>query len=165
MRTLDDANKEVEQFKKGSLRQRVSSLEKELVGKDKTGCPFIYSEHVIGSSLLDSAVALKRAAGQVNEVVHAIGILLSLPHILRDEETIQSLSLAAGNIYTAELPFQRLLLVGRSEYIKRTIFVRQRSRTPSEIPEQRSVPKKRGCEKGTVGGISAEVRDALFSGR
>ncbi len=97
MRTLDDANKEVQQFKKGSLRQHVSSLEKELVGKDKTACPRIYSEHVIGSSLLDSAVALKRAAGQVNEVVHAIGILLSLPHILRDEETIQSLSLAAGN--------------------------------------------------------------------
>jgi hypothetical protein len=40
---------------------------------------------------------LKEAAAQIDEVVHATGILLSLPHILCDGETVEQLSLAAGN--------------------------------------------------------------------
>jgi hypothetical protein len=36
-------------------------------------------------------------AGQINVVVHTLGILASLPHILRPGEVIESLSLGAGN--------------------------------------------------------------------
>ena len=36
-------------------------------------------------------------AGQVNVVIHALGILISLPYLLEDDEEIQSLSLGAGN--------------------------------------------------------------------
>jgi len=47
--------------------------------------------------LLDAALFMKQAAGQVNVLIHAVGILLSLPHILQDGEVVESLSLGAGN--------------------------------------------------------------------
>jgi len=40
---------------------------------------------------------IKRLAGQINVVVHALGILLCLPHILRPGEAIDYVSLGAGN--------------------------------------------------------------------
>ena len=36
-------------------------------------------------------------AGQVNVLIHAAGILTALPSILKDSETVQTLSLGAGN--------------------------------------------------------------------
>lgn len=40
---------------------------------------------------------LKRIAGQVNVVIHALGILLCLPHILEPGEAVEYASLGAGN--------------------------------------------------------------------
>ena len=94
---LDDANNIIQQFKNCSFKKRVSNLEKNLVGKDKNDCKSILSDEVIDSSLLLASFIVKRASSQINEVVHAVGILISLPYILRDGEMIQSLSLAAGN--------------------------------------------------------------------
>jgi hypothetical protein len=44
-----------------------------------------------------SAVEVKRAASQIDEIVHAVGTLLALQDILDEDETIEYLSLAAGN--------------------------------------------------------------------
>ena len=44
-----------------------------------------------------AALEIKRLAGQVNVLVHAAGILASLPYILEPGERIESLSLGAGN--------------------------------------------------------------------
>jgi hypothetical protein len=49
------------------------------------------------SEVLGAAGLIKRLAGQINVVVHALGILLCLPHILRPGETIDYVSLGAGN--------------------------------------------------------------------
>jgi hypothetical protein len=46
---------------------------------------------------VSAAGQLKRAAGQVNVAIHALGILLCLPHILESGETVQYVSLGAGN--------------------------------------------------------------------
>ncbi len=46
---------------------------------------------------LNSAGQLKRLVGQLNVVIHALGILLCLPKILEAGETIESVSLGAGN--------------------------------------------------------------------
>jgi len=46
---------------------------------------------------LAAAAALKQVAGQVNTAIHALGILLCLPYILEAGETVESLSLGAGN--------------------------------------------------------------------
>lgn len=47
--------------------------------------------------VLGAAGLIKRLAAQINVVVHALGILLCLPHILRPGEAIQYVSLGAGN--------------------------------------------------------------------
>lgn len=98
MTTLDEAYEKVERFKANSLSQRIAKLQEDLQGDDKTKLASIYSTADLHPSLLDSALALKQASNQISEVVHATGILLSLPHILNDGEYIESLSLAAGNI-------------------------------------------------------------------
>jgi hypothetical protein len=62
----------------------------------------VLSEQLLESEHLDfgvlrSAVAFKRAAGQINEIVHGIGILLALPHLLLPNEHVEGMSLGAGN--------------------------------------------------------------------
>jgi hypothetical protein len=46
---------------------------------------------------LTSAGQLKRAVGQLNVVIHALGILLCLPKILEPDEIVAYVSLGAGN--------------------------------------------------------------------
>ena len=47
--------------------------------------------------ILGAARLVKDLAGEVNVVIHAMGILVSLPYILDPAERIESLSLGAGN--------------------------------------------------------------------
>jgi hypothetical protein len=47
--------------------------------------------------LAAAAAALKRLAGQINVFIHATGILLCLPHILEPGESVEHVSLGAGN--------------------------------------------------------------------
>jgi hypothetical protein len=47
--------------------------------------------------VLKAACIVKKIAGQINVVIHATGIALSLQSILQDGEKIESLSLGAGN--------------------------------------------------------------------
>ncbi len=51
----------------------------------------------VSQGTLAAALNLKKAAGQVNVIIHALGILIALPHILEENETINSISLGAGN--------------------------------------------------------------------
>lgn len=51
----------------------------------------------ITSAELLHALAIKALVGQINVVVHALGILVSLPYVLEDGEVIECLSLGAGN--------------------------------------------------------------------
>lgn len=51
----------------------------------------------IDDLLLRAALDVKRVAGQINVIVHAVGILVSLPYLLEPGEVIHSLSLGAGN--------------------------------------------------------------------
>ena len=46
---------------------------------------------------LAAAARLKRIAGQINVAIHALGILLCLPHILNPDEEVEYISLGAGN--------------------------------------------------------------------
>ena len=50
-----------------------------------------------GRDALAAAADLKRLAGQVDVTIHALGILLCLPCILQAGETVEYLSLGAGN--------------------------------------------------------------------
>jgi hypothetical protein len=49
------------------------------------------------SQTLLAGLEIKRLAGQINVIVHACGILAAVPHILEEDERIESVSLGAGN--------------------------------------------------------------------
>jgi hypothetical protein len=97
MITLTEAANQIQQFSNGSLTSRISNLENTLQGKSNQELQDAYLNLKIDPSLIDAAISLKQIAGQINVVIHAIGILISLPHILEDGEIVEALSLGAGN--------------------------------------------------------------------
>ncbi len=79
------------------LREHISELERTLAGKDRDEATTLVAENGITGDVLLAALAIKAMAGQINVVVHALGILVSLPYLLEDGEVIEGLSLGAGN--------------------------------------------------------------------
>lgn len=75
----------------------IGSAERELKGADEGRLGTWLQSAVGEGELLKAALAVKRVAGQINVLVHALGILTALPYILEPGETIESLSLGAGN--------------------------------------------------------------------
>ena len=88
------------EIKKSSLQNAVdlvdvfSSIEKAVKGVGGGGIQGFID---INSDLLRAAAEIKRAASQINVTIHALGILRALPHILEPDETVQDVSLGAGN--------------------------------------------------------------------
>jgi hypothetical protein len=97
MLNLAEATRNLEGFQGGSLTDRIAEIEWDLRGKNNQECEDALSSLGVSRTLLESAYALKSVAGQINVVIHAIGILLLLPHILREGEAVEGLSLGAGN--------------------------------------------------------------------
>ncbi len=91
---LEDAAKVVQGF---TRRSNIPAIEHSLTGAQKTTCKKTLEELGVTPLLLGAALTLKREAGQINVLIHAVGMLWSLPFILEDGETIEALSLGAGN--------------------------------------------------------------------
>jgi len=88
----------VQEFGTGSdLRKRIADLEQALGGKTREQATTLFSSNGITSEALLAALIIKAMAGQINVIVHALGILLSLPYLLEEGEIIEGLSLGAGN--------------------------------------------------------------------
>jgi hypothetical protein len=79
------------------LTRRISDFEAALIQLDGEACARHLDESEVGKELLASALLMKTAAAQIDVVIHAVGIMLLLPHILGSDERIESLSLGAGN--------------------------------------------------------------------
>jgi len=94
---LREAVEAIEGFVSDSLTRRIAGLEQDLRNSNGIDCREYLLAKSISSELMTSAYAIKKVAAEVNVVVHAIGILLSLPHLLSSAETIIDLSLGAGN--------------------------------------------------------------------
>jgi hypothetical protein len=86
-----------QQFCGPSLTSTLSSIEASLRGATPDGLQAKLTGFRASDDALAAAGELKRVAGQVNVVIHALGILLCLPHILEADETVQYVSLGAGN--------------------------------------------------------------------
>jgi hypothetical protein len=97
MSALDEASVSLDTFRAGSLRDAVARLENQLAGLTKARVPSQLGRLGVSIELLLAALLVKRHARQIDEIVHAVGILLTLPHILEDGEIVEGLSLAAGN--------------------------------------------------------------------
>lgn len=76
---------------------RISELESSLTSLTREQAADRLVDESVDSSVFDAALMVKRLAGRINDIVHAVGILTALPHILEPGEIIESLSLAAGN--------------------------------------------------------------------
>jgi hypothetical protein len=79
------------------LTQRIAMIEAQLRGKSmpKIGTQLVAQG--IDDDLLHGALAVKQLVGQINVVIHVVGILVALPFVLAEGEKIESLSLGAGN--------------------------------------------------------------------
>ena len=95
--SLLDAFTEVARFKGAGLKGRIAQLEVAAAGCSKGTLNDLVGQERVSLALLRAAVNVKRAAAQIDVVVHATGMLLCLPEILDDNEVVESISLGAAN--------------------------------------------------------------------
>lgn len=79
------------------LTATICAIESSLTGKQRRAAERTLANYEIGEAVLEGALRIKDLAGQIHVVIHAVGILVVLPHILARDERIESVSLGAGN--------------------------------------------------------------------
>lgn len=79
------------------LTATFAKLEGSIKGLTAESCQAFLDQAKAGKQALAAAAEMKRLAGQINVVIHALGILLCLPHILEPDEEVDYVSLGAGN--------------------------------------------------------------------
>jgi len=84
-------------FRAGSLKAKISDLENTFQGVDVEEANRLLNNFQIDDTLLEGALTIKEVAGQINVIIHAVGILLTIPKIFKDGELIEYLSLGAGS--------------------------------------------------------------------
>lgn len=87
----------IAEFTGGDLTARLSGIEHELAAGTHEQAVRFCNEHHLNSGMLQAAFEIKSVAGRINDIVHALGILVSLPKIISKDEKIISMSLGAGN--------------------------------------------------------------------
>ena len=87
----------LQQFSGPDLTATLARIESSLGGVSAETLHDSLSQYGALEDTLTSAGQLKRLVGQLNVVIHALGILLCLPKILDPGEMIESASLGAGN--------------------------------------------------------------------
>jgi hypothetical protein len=101
--TLPELARSVEQiarFSGKNLASKIAELEFECTTLDGRQIGEQLKAHTINEELLVAARSIKRAAAQIDVVLHALGILVLLPSILESNEVVESLSLGAGSSET-----------------------------------------------------------------
>ncbi len=97
MNALFQASEMIQSFRAGSLRATIAAIEKDLSSATAEPSSQKLATLGIGPELLAATILIKKNSSQIDEIIHAVGILLALPSILQKGEIIESLSLAAGN--------------------------------------------------------------------
>lgn len=95
--SINSAIEAIENFQGKSLTESIAQIENEIVGADSKATESLCSDKDITIDFMNSALSIKKMAGQINTIIHAAGILHSLPSILKKDEVVQSVSLGAGN--------------------------------------------------------------------
>lgn len=94
---LTDAVVALQKFGGEDLTRTLAKIELSLIGTTNETCSNALSTCGAEKQVLGAAGMLKQLAGQVNVLIHALGILLCLPHLLQPGEVIEYASLGAGN--------------------------------------------------------------------
>lgn len=80
------------------LTTTIASLEWDLRGRTAGDVGDIAAARGVGPELMVAALTVRESLGRLNDLIHAAGIVLALPHLLEDgEEIVVRPSLAAGN--------------------------------------------------------------------
>lgn len=87
----------VRRFTGPDLTQTLSRIEGAVRGVTANDCMSFLESAGVGREALAAAAEMKRLAGQINVTIHALGILMCLPHILEEGERVEYVSLGAGN--------------------------------------------------------------------
>jgi len=94
---LSRALSSLQSFRGADLTRTLAKVEANLHGVTQNSCAPALIDCGAQAEILAAAALVKRISGQIDVVVHALGILLCLPHILEEGETIEYASLGAGN--------------------------------------------------------------------
>lgn len=97
MNNIISAFEALDAFRGEDLKDRVAELETRISNSGVEDVARHLAETGVTKRLLGSSLLVKRASAQIDTVIHAVGILLSLPHILTKGERVESTSLGAGN--------------------------------------------------------------------
>lgn len=95
--TLEESLRILQAFSGSDLTSRIAGLEDAFIGASPSSVLSKLKENEIAPETLSAALQIKEIAGQINVIVHTVGILASLPYVMRTGERIESLSLGAGN--------------------------------------------------------------------
>jgi len=95
--SIDRAIQAIAEFQGSSLTQSLSAIESSVLGLSATDLEAFCGSRSIDNAFMSSAASIKKVAGQINVIIHAAGILCSLPQILGSGEVVESVSLGAGN--------------------------------------------------------------------
>lgn len=87
----------LDRFTGEDLTRTLAGIENSVRGLTATDSAFFVERAGAGREVLAAAGEMKRLSGQINVTIHALGILLCLPHILEPGEIVESVSLGAGN--------------------------------------------------------------------
>jgi hypothetical protein len=79
------------------LTATIRAIEVSLTGEQRRAAERTIANNEIDEAVLKGALEIKDLAGQIHVVIHAVGMLVVLPHILERDERIESVSLGAGN--------------------------------------------------------------------
>jgi hypothetical protein len=94
---IEDAIHLLQGFRGADLTRTIYQIEKSLKGASAESYAAVLTTSGAKAEVLGAAGLIKQLAGQINVVIHALGILLCLPHLLRPGEIIDYVSLGAGN--------------------------------------------------------------------
>lgn len=108
----------IAQFSGGNLASKIAELEFDFAHLDKCQIAERLGSKSINRDLFEAARTIKRAAAQIDVVLHALGILVLLPSILRSGEEVESLSLGAGSSETKRFDLETNLRIAEFTFIE-----------------------------------------------
>ncbi len=97
MTGIVEASEQLQAFKGDSFRNPVRQLEETFSGANRDTAASLVSQQQWGQELFAATLLIKHNSSQINEIIHTLGILITLPKILKGDEHIESMSLAAAN--------------------------------------------------------------------
>jgi hypothetical protein len=120
VRQLAESVEQIARFSGKNLSSKISELEFKFENLSQGQIAAQLTTHSITEELLDAARAVKKAAAQIDVVLHALGILVLLPSILESDEVVESLSLGAGSTESKRFDLETNLRVAEFTFIEWT---------------------------------------------